>query len=548
MYLYGASGHAKVIIDILKANHIEIEGLVDDNPNINELLGYPVFHGREDISPLIISIGDNKIRQMIAHKLNVEFGTAIHPSAMISPYAIVREGSVIMQGAVVQSCACIGKHCIVNTGVSVDHECVIGDYVHISPHSTLCGNVHVGEGCWIGAGTTVLPGVKVGKWSVIGAGSVVAKDIPDGVLAVGNRCKTIKTLNIEVLTSVNGGWVNYLLKPLLAARTALERHDLRGNINILITSAGKRVTLTKLFQETLRRFYPEAKVFTTDMNPEMTPAGIVSDGCIAVPRVTDPGYIKMLLTICKEKGIRIIVPTIDTELLVLAENKKLLWENGVEPMVSELPFIQACRDKRNTGTFLNSHDIRVPAPVDKYHPTFPLFAKPYDGSLSKDLYVVRCKEELSPEILNHPKLIFMEYIDKQEYKEFTVDMYYGRDNRVKAIVPRERIEIRAGEINKGFTRKNYLVQFLKERLDYLPGVVGCICIQLFYRKSDDDVVGIEINPRFGGGYPLSYYAGANFPEYVVREYMLDETLTYMDTWADNTLMLRYDNEVIVYEK
>ena len=548
MYLYGASGHAKVIIDILKANHIEIEGLVDDNPNINELLGYPVFHGREDISPLIISIGDNKIRQMIAHKLNVEFGTAIHPSAMISPYAIVREGSVIMQGAVVQSCACIGKHCIVNTGVSVDHECVIGDYVHISPHSTLCGNVHVGEGCWIGAGTTVLPGVKVGKWSVIGAGSVFAKDIPDGVLAVGNRCKTIKTLNIEVLTSVNGGGVNYLLKPLLAARTALERHDLRGNINILITSAGKRVTLTKLFQETLRRFYPEAKVFTTDMNPEMTPAGIVSDGCIAVPRVTDPGYIKMLLTICKEKGIRIIVPTIDTELLVLAENKKLLWENGVEPMVSELPFIQACRDKRNTGTFLNSHDIRVPAPVDKYHPTFPLFAKPYDGSLSKDLYVVRCKEELSPEILNHPKLIFMEYIDKQEYKEFTVDMYYGRDNRVKAIVPRERIEIRAGEINKGFTRKNYLVQFLKERLDYLPGVVGCICIQLFYRKSDDDVVGIEINPRFGGGYPLSYYAGANFPEYVVREYMLDETLTYMDTWADNTLMLRYDNDVIVYEK
>ena len=205
MYLYGASGHAKVIIDILKANHIEIEGLVDDNPEINELLGYPVFHGKEDISPLIISIGDNKIRRMIAHKLNVEFGTAIHPSAVVSSYATIQEGSVIMQGVVVQSCACIGKHCIVNTGASIDHECVIGDYVHISPHSTLCGNVHVGEESWIGAGTTVLPGVKIGKWSVIGAGSVVAKDIPDGVLAVGNRCKTIKTLNINVLISVNGG-------------------------------------------------------------------------------------------------------------------------------------------------------------------------------------------------------------------------------------------------------------------------------------------------------------------------------------------------------
>lgn len=320
------------------------------------------------------------------------------------------------------------------------------------------------------------------------------------------------------------------------------------NTNILITSAGKRVTLTKQFQETLKRFLPEAKVFTTEMNPSMAPAGIVSDGCISVPRVTAPDYIEKLLTICKEKEIRIIVPTIDTELLVLAENIKLFQENGIEPMVSELSFIQACRDKRNTGAFLNQHGIRVPNPIDKYHPTFPLFAKPYDGSLSKDLYVVKSQEELTSEILNHPKLIFMEYIDKQEYKEFTVDMYYGKDNRVKAIVPRERVEIRAGEINKGFTRKNYLVQFLKERLSYLPGVIGCICIQLFYRDSDDDVVGIEINPRFGGGYPLSYYAGANYPEYIIREYLLNETLEYTESWLDNTLMLRYDSEVIVYEK
>lgn len=82
MYLYGASGHAKVIIDILKANKVDIEGLIDDNPAVNELLGYPVFHGREDLSPLIISIGDNKIRRMIAEKLKVEFGTAIHPSSL----------------------------------------------------------------------------------------------------------------------------------------------------------------------------------------------------------------------------------------------------------------------------------------------------------------------------------------------------------------------------------------------------------------------------------------------------------------------------------
>ena len=194
MYLYGASGHAKVIMDILEANQIKIEGLIDDNPEVNELLGYPVFHQCNDLSPLIISIGNNQIRKKIAEKLDVEFGTAIHPSAIVSPKATVDVGSVVMQGAIIQSCAQIGKHCIINTGASVDHECIIGDYVHISPHATLCGNVHVGEGSWVAAGSVVLPGVKIGKWSVIGAGSVVAKDIPDRVLAVGNRCKVLKAL------------------------------------------------------------------------------------------------------------------------------------------------------------------------------------------------------------------------------------------------------------------------------------------------------------------------------------------------------------------
>ncbi len=194
MYLYGASGHAKVIIDILRANQIEINGLVDDNPNVQELLGISVLHQSNGLSPFIISIGNNQIRKTIAEQLKTSFGKAIHPSAIISPNSLIDEGTVVMQGAIVQSCATIGKHCIINTGASVDHECVIEDYVHISPHATLCGNVHVGEGSWVAAGSVVLPGVKIGKWSIIGAGSVVAKDIPDGVLAVGNRCRVLKKI------------------------------------------------------------------------------------------------------------------------------------------------------------------------------------------------------------------------------------------------------------------------------------------------------------------------------------------------------------------
>ena len=311
---------------------------------------------------------------------------------------------------------------------------------------------------------------------------------------------------------------------------------------------GKRVTLTKEFQQAVKKVYPNAKVYTTDMNPTLAPAGIISENCFKAPRATDPSYINFLIEICVKNDIRIVIPTIDTELLVFAENKALFQNNGIEPLISDLHFITICRDKRLTYQYLKSINIRTPHLVDKYHPVFPLFAKPYDGSLSKDIYAIKNKNELTTEILNHPKLIFMEYINGEEYKEFTVDMYYGRDNKVKSIVPRERIEIRAGEINKGYTRKNYLVEFLKKRMDYLPGVIGCICIQLFYREFDNDVVGIEINPRFGGGYPLSYYAKADFPSYIIREYLLGESIEYSEEWLNNTLMLRYDDEIIVYEE
>jgi len=320
------------------------------------------------------------------------------------------------------------------------------------------------------------------------------------------------------------------------------------NTNFLITSAGKRVTLVKLFQQSVKNFFPNAKVCTVDMNPALAPACIISDNCSKSPKVTDPHYINFLIEVCLKNEIRIIIPTIDTELLILAENKVLFQNNGIEPLVSDLHFVKVCRDKRMTCKYLQNLNIRIPNLMDKYHPTFPLLAKPYDGSLSKDIHIIESKDELTAEILDHPKLIFMEYIDKKAgYKEFTVDMYYGKDNCVKSIVPRERLEIRAGEINKGYTRKNYIVEFLKNRMNFLPGVVGCICIQLFYRASDNDVVGIEINPRFGGGYPLSYYAKADFPSQIIKEYLLGESIDYSDEWLDNTLMLRYDDEIIIYE-
>ena len=193
MILYGASGHSKVIIDILEANGIPIDYIVDDNPNLSSLLGYKVQRNVGQYEEAIVAIGSCEIRKQIVSSIKVgKYEIAVHPSAIISPHAQIGEGSVVMQGAIVQSCAEIGKHCIVNTGASVSHDVKLGDFVHIAPHATITGGVEIGEGTWIGAGAVIKQGVHIGSWTMIGAGSVVVDDIPSGVVAFGNKCRVIK--------------------------------------------------------------------------------------------------------------------------------------------------------------------------------------------------------------------------------------------------------------------------------------------------------------------------------------------------------------------
>ena len=186
MILYGASGHAKVIIDILEANGQKIDFIVDDNPALTELLGYEVRRNTGEYDEAIVSIGSCEIRRKVVEGLKVgKYATSVHPSAVVSPRATIDEGTVVMQGAIVQSCAKIGKHCIVNTGASLDHDCEIADFVHVAPHATVLGGVKVGEGSWIGAGAVVKQYITVGKNCMIGAGAVVLHDVPDGATVVG---------------------------------------------------------------------------------------------------------------------------------------------------------------------------------------------------------------------------------------------------------------------------------------------------------------------------------------------------------------------------
>lgn len=197
VYLIGASGHAKVIIEILEQQEIYIGGLQDANPAITSLLDYdvyqefPTFFDSDD-DKVIISIGNNAIRKEIATSVAYKFISAIHPKATISKRAKIGEGSVIMAGVSINSNAMIGKHTIINTNASIDHDCILEDYVHISPNVALAGNVSIGEGTHIGIGACVIQGVKIGKWCTIGAGAVIIRDVSDGCTVVGNPGRIIR--------------------------------------------------------------------------------------------------------------------------------------------------------------------------------------------------------------------------------------------------------------------------------------------------------------------------------------------------------------------
>jgi acetyltransferase EpsM len=192
MFLFGASGHGKVVADIILSSmsKITIEAIVDDNPKVEAILSIPVVKTNElflqQKKECIICIGDNLIRRKVAEKINATYLTAIHKSAVISHFSNIGEGTVVMANAVINPDAVIGKHCIINTGAIVEHDCIIEDFVHISPNASLAGAVTVGEGSHIGIGACVIQGIKIGKWATIGAGAVVIKNVPDYAVVVGN--------------------------------------------------------------------------------------------------------------------------------------------------------------------------------------------------------------------------------------------------------------------------------------------------------------------------------------------------------------------------
>lgn len=305
--------------------------------------------------------------------------------------------------------------------------------------------------------------------------------------------------------------------------------------------------MVRAFQKELRAIDSSGLVITTDAQPALSSACHVSDKAFKVPLFGSPDYTNALLEICSVNKVSLVIPSHDAQLKVLALNRDKFEGIGTQIILSSLDFVEKCRDKRLIHQFFESKGIMVAKEYKKDDYTLPLFLKPSDGTRSIDTYLIRKKEELKDHHFENPKMMFLEYLDHELYDEYTCDLYYDKKNTLKCVVPRKRIEVREGEVNKGVTVKNELTDLIRNHLGEIRGAIGCLTAQFFKHKFENKIYGIEINPRFGGGYPLSYLAGANFPKWILAEYLLEEEIDEkFDCWESNLLMLRYDDEIIIH--
>ena len=251
---------------------------------------------------------------------------------------------------------------------------------------------------------------------------------------------------------------------------------MRSNMNILIMSAGRRVELIKLFKETANKLNIDSKIIAADIS-NTAPAIYFADKFYLIPRIGEDGYIDSIIDICKKEDIKLIVPTIDTELKILSQNKDYIEkETDAKVLISNSDVINICRDKRNTQKFFEDNNFGVPKEysLEDENITFPVFIKPIDGSSSINTFKITNHDELN---------FFKSYVKNpmiQEFiqgEEFTVDAFLDFNSNIISIVPRRRIQTRAGEIIKGkIVKDREIINDVKKLLDVLKPI-GQITIQ-----------------------------------------------------------------------
>lgn len=332
---------------------------------------------------------------------------------------------------------------------------------------------------------------------------------------------------------------------------------MRSVMKILFTSVGRRVELMQAFRKAADELRAtggineDLVIIGADIT-DTAPALYFCDETKIVPRIKDEGYIPELLKICEEEKVNCLIPTIDTDLLLLAENKTRFEAIGTKVLVSAEEKVKICRDKNFTADYFHSLGLKSPQPVntvEKYGEEikegkagFPAFIKPKDGSSSIDAYKVENLEDLRVYAEKIGDYIIQPYISGREY---TIDIFCDYEGNPVYITPRERLAVRAGEVLKTkITQDDAMIAEMRTLInDFRP--CGQITVQLIRDEATGENYYIEINPRFGGGAPLSIKAGANSAKAVIRM-LSGEKLEYVERAArDGAVYSRFDQSICV---
>jgi len=318
--------------------------------------------------------------------------------------------------------------------------------------------------------------------------------------------------------------------------------------NILVSSAGRRVSLVRHFQTALAELGIRGQVWAADLTT-LSSAWHAADRGAPAPRFATGRFIDEMLQLCKREKIQLLVPTIDTELPLYSEAKAQFAEIGTTIAISSPEAINICEDKRQTHQWLSELGLPVPRQAsieavlnDPEAWSLPLITKPARGSSSVNMKRIQDLKQLAN--IPYPEVMVVESLASGD--EYTIDVYIDKTGKPRCAVPRMRLETRSGEVSKGMTIREPKLQQLAEQVAAaLPGGFGCINVQIFFDREQDTAQIIEINPRFGGGYPLSHQAGAVCTHWLVEDCLDLPLWIEPDAWRDGVVMLRYDEAVFI---
>jgi carbamoyl-phosphate synthase large subunit len=318
-------------------------------------------------------------------------------------------------------------------------------------------------------------------------------------------------------------------------------------MNVLISSGGRRVGLAKCFRESLAALRLNGRIVGIDAS-SCAPIAHFVDAFYEVPRCTDASFLPAVEQICERERVDVIVPAIDTELPVYAAAKESFRRRGIVIAVSTPETIEISSNKVLTHSWLSARGFPVPKQstpecvlAEPSEWRLPLIVKLKNGSASVGVRVVQSLEELAAAASSDSdNWIVQELIAGSEY---TVNVFVNGHGQCICAVPHARLEVRAGEVSKARTVRNEaLMQTVIRIVEALPGAYGALNVQCFLTPAGEIRI-IEINARFGGGYPLAHKAGAEITRWLLQDVLGSGPATFYNTWEDGLLMLRYDEAV-----